>query len=194
MGKKFRINNHMGFLIKDFIGKAYAFAHDAHDSIGQKRKYTGAPYWVHTDEVAAIVADVTDDPEVIAAAHLHDVLEDVWPVNNHYSPGLIADLFGERVWHLVYDLTDEYTKDAYPELNRQARKQKERERLGLCTPESQTIKLADLLSNSIDIVVNDANFAKTYMREKALLLTYLVSGDKTLWVRAQKVVEDYFAK
>lgn len=174
----------------DFVSKVREFAHDAHDSILQKRKYTGLPYWKHTDEVASIVATVTDDVAVIAAAHCHDILEDVFPVNPFYSPTLIQDLFGDRVLSLVVDLTDVFVKEAYPDLNRKARKQKERERLGATSPASQTVKLADLISNTQDIVVNDADFARVYLREKVALLPHLIFGDKVLWARAARLADE----
>ena len=58
---------------------AKEFAHAAHDSIKQVRKYTGEPYWNHTDAVAEVVASVGGTEDMVMAAHLHDVLEDVTP-------------------------------------------------------------------------------------------------------------------
>ena len=65
----------------NLIEKAKQFAHEAHDSIGQKRKYSGEPYWVHTDAVAEKVAAIGGTEVMVAAAHLHDVLEDVTPLD-----------------------------------------------------------------------------------------------------------------
>ena len=59
---------------KQMIQKAAVFAAKAHD--GMMRKGSKIPYIYHPMEVALIVAQMTDDPEVIAAAYLHDVLED----------------------------------------------------------------------------------------------------------------------
>lgn len=175
----------------DLIARAQEFAHDAHDSIRQTRKYAPfPPYHVHTDEVASIVATVTNDEDSIIAANLHDVLEDVTPKNPFYNFNLIQDLFGRRAAQFVLDLTDLYTKEAYPQWNRRLRKQKERERLGLTAPESQTVKLADLISNTQDIVINDPGFAVTYLKEKQQLLPHLTSGDKTLWARAARLADE----
>ncbi len=182
--------------------QAREFAHAAHDSINQKRKYTGLPYWVHTDEVADIVASVTlgaETPndesipelaeinyrEMIAAAHLHDTIEDVFTLNSHYDIYLIAKTFGERVAKFVVELTDVYTKEAWPDLNRDKRKHLEAERLGKVSNEAKTIKLADLISNTADIVKNDPDFAKVYLREKERLLPYLVGGSPVLMERAK---------
>lgn len=172
-------------IIRDFR----EYAHAAHDSIEQKRKYTGAPYWVHTDEVAEIVASVTSDPSIICIAHGHDILEDVTPKNPAYSYESIFGLYGERIANGIFDLTDQYTSENYPTWNRKLRKLKERERLGAITEDSKLVKLADLISNTQDIVVNDPNFAVTYLREKAALLPQLfVANDQRnmlLWNRAQ---------
>ena len=48
------------------------------------------------------------------------------------------------------------------------------------SPRAKTIKLADLISNSVDIRANDPDFAKVYMSEKLLLLSVLQEGDKIL--------------
>ena len=59
---------------KQMIQKAAVFAAKAHE--GMMRKGSKIPYIYHPMEVALIVAQMTDDPEVIAAAYLHDVIED----------------------------------------------------------------------------------------------------------------------
>ena len=56
------------------VGKAIAFATKAH--AGQNRKGTDIPYITHPLEAAIIVATMTEDPNIIAAAVLHDVMED----------------------------------------------------------------------------------------------------------------------
>ena len=63
--------NHSKYAI---VGKAIAFATKAH--AGQKRKGTDIPYITHPLEAAIIVATMTADPNIIAAAVLHDVMED----------------------------------------------------------------------------------------------------------------------
>ncbi|MBR0410899.1 MAG: bifunctional (p)ppGpp synthetase/guanosine-3',5'-bis(diphosphate) 3'-pyrophosphohydrolase [Eubacterium sp.] len=86
------------------INKAIAFATKAHD--GQFRKGTRLPYIFHPMEVGVIVSRMTDDPEIIAAAILHDTVED--------CPGVTLDLireeFGERVASMVYAESEDKTK------------------------------------------------------------------------------------
>src|SRR5262249_6200576 len=72
-----------------------------HRRIDHRRKYSKQPYDVHLKAVAELVAAVTDDPEMIAAAWLHDVVED--------TPVTLDDVekeFGAAVARLVDGLTD----------------------------------------------------------------------------------------
>ena len=72
------------------LDKAIIFAVQAHN--GTLRKGTVTPYILHPLEAAAIVATMTDDEEVIAAAVLHDVLEDTPATVNQ-----LIEEFGKRV-------------------------------------------------------------------------------------------------
>ena len=78
----------------ELLTQAVQFAAAKHDAM--HRKGTNLPYIVHPMETAAIVATMTDDAEILAAAVLHDVLEDT-PT----TPDEIRQLFGERVAQLV---------------------------------------------------------------------------------------------
>ena len=72
---------------------------------GQRRKgAAGEPYLNHLVEVAAMVAEATDgrDPELVAAALLHDAIEDQ-PITHD----MIAERFGEDVASLVVECTDD---------------------------------------------------------------------------------------
>lgn len=166
------------------IEQAKAFAHEAHDSIGQKRKYSGQPYWTHTDHVAAIVASVGGTEDMVAAAHLHDVLEDVFPKDASYGPTKIRELFGEHVLNLVKELTDVFTKESYPKLNRAQRKKLELERVSKISAEAKMIKLADTLDNTSSIAEHDKDFAIVYLNEILTMLPHLSSGNSDLFQRA----------
>ena len=78
----------------NMISKAMEFATKAHE--GTYRKGTHVPYIVHPLEACQIVAEMTSDPEMIAAAALHDVVEDT-----PYTLDDIKSVFGERVAQLV---------------------------------------------------------------------------------------------
>lgn len=166
--------------IPDQAHWAQVFASIAHG--GQKRKYTGVRYTVHTDEVAEIVARVTDDQEMIAAAHLHDTVED--------TKATLEDIqreFGDRVASLVENLTDVSKPE---DGNRDARRALDREHTAKAHPDAKTIKLADIISNSKDILVNDPKFAKVYLAEMRLLLPHLAEGNSALFERASELIMD----
>lgn len=78
----------------ELLSRAMEFAVHAHDSM--RRKGTDLPYILHPMEAASIVATMTDDQEILAAAVLHDTVEDT-PV----TPDDIKANFGERVAILV---------------------------------------------------------------------------------------------
>ena len=160
----------------NLVDRALKFATIAHAD--QKRKYTGQPYIVHPIEVMEIVKTVDHDDAMLAAALLHDVVEDT-----DITLDVISDAFGEDVANLVDDLTDVSKPE---DGNRKTRKALDRAHSANASARAQTIKLADLISNSADILENDPNFAKVYLAEKELLLEVLTKGDSSLRERAAK--------
>ena len=160
----------------NIIEKARVFATAAHYAAGNVRKYTGEPYINHSIAVVLLVAGVPHTPEMIAAAWLHDTVEDTG-----VSIQLIEREFGDKIADLVYWLTD---KSTHEDGNRAARKAIDRLHIAQASPAAKTIKLADLLDNTASIIERDPDFAKVYMAEKAELLKVLTEGDKTLWDRA----------
>jgi len=170
----------------DLIKQAKTFAICAHDSVAHRRKYTDEPYHVHPERVAALVASVTDDAEAIAAAWLHDVLEDVAPKNPAFNKDTILRTFGSRVLQLVLEVTD---VSSLADGNRAKRKAIEREHLAAASNAGKTIKLADLIDNIIDISKHDPGFARVFRKEAALDLPHLQSGDKHLYDRLVHILK-----
>jgi (p)ppGpp synthase/HD superfamily hydrolase len=160
------------------INKAKMLAGKAHE--GQFRKYSGMPYIVHPIEVATIVQTVEHSDEMIAAALLHDVVEDT-----DYSFEDIAKEVSPEVADLVKGLTDVSSPQ---DGNRKVRKAIDKDHLAEQNAEVQTIKLADVISNSKDIKANDPKFAKVYIEEMKALLEVLTKGDKTLYAKAKEIV------
>lgn len=169
---------------KKLVKRATTFATESHE--GQVRKYTGEPYINHPLEVSKLVATITDDQEMIAAAVLHDVVEDCG-VDIH----AIRELFGFTVYVLVNDLTD---ISVLEDGNRATRKAIDRRHSERSDPRAQTIKLADLICNTKSIVEHDPDFAKIYMAEKKALLGVLIKGDPALYNFATIQVGVYFKK
>jgi len=153
---------------------ANRIAEKAHE--GQKRKYDGQPYIVHPRRVASRVAKYGGTPAMVAAALLHDTIEDTW-VTYEY----LLEEFDSEVADLVQELSDEFTKENYPELNRAARKAGEALRLGRISPDAQTIKYCDLIDNTWDITMQDPGFAKKYLQEKDIILQDMNAGNEELY-------------
>lgn len=59
------------------------------------------------------------------------------------------------------------------------------------SPEAQTIKAADLISNLRTVEARDPAFAKIYMAEKALLLEVLTNADAGLYCAVRSILQDY---
>lgn len=170
--------------MSSLVYKAQIYAQAAHGAVGQKRKYTGEPYIVHPAEVVQILqAAGVWQPDVLAAAWLHDVLEDT-----QVDPEDLRQVFGYTVARLVSELTDRSTQ---ADGNRAERKRIDREHTALACPEAKSVKLADLISNTRSIVENDPNFARVYLKEKALLLEVLRDcSHPALWEQANQLLEE----
>lgn len=180
----------------NIVEKAHMFAAGAHAGVGQKRKYTGEDYINHPIAVAEIVRKHGGTEEMVAAAMLHDTIEDTQVTFGH-----IFSLFGDRVAEMV----DALSNKAVPEDgNREARffinVKALRERLDM---QSRVIKLADLIHNTKSITRYDQKFAVQYLAEKALMLRVLFigadigstpaevesrTGDHPLLLEAEKIV------
>ena len=177
--------------ILDFIKE---FADKAHGE--QVRKYTGERYITHPLRVMETVRKYNDDICVLAAALLHDVLEDT-PVKAHaIESSLLSVLEPQQVQEIlrfVTELTDVFIKDNFPRMNRRMRKQKEGQRLSTVSPEAQTIKYADIIDNVTDIVSQDADFARVFVREAHGFLQVMKSGDPRLRTHALQLVDDCLA-
>ena len=91
----------------ELVSEAIVFAVKAHD--GMRRKKSNAPYILHPMEAAVIVGTMTDDQNLIAAAALHDVVED-----SGVTIDEIAAKFGERVRELVKSETEDKRADLPP--------------------------------------------------------------------------------
>ena len=122
------------------VDRAIALATRAHQ--GVSRKGTRLPYIVHPMEAMAIVATITDDPELLAAAALHDVVEDA---------GIeIRDIraeFGDRVASLVDAESDNEVAGMSHVESWQLRKQAAVDHLAAASRDIQIIALGDKLSN-----------------------------------------------
>lgn len=154
---------------------ARLFAMEAHK--GQRRKYTGEQYIMHCGEVASRVRAAGLSEEAIAAAWLHDVVEDCG-----IELSEVEQEFGEYVGRLVALMTDIPYMEGGP--NRAERKAMTRQRFlmaeGQLAIDSHTIKLADCLSNAPSIKDYDRNFWIVFRREVGELINVLTLGEPSL--------------
>ncbi len=121
------------------LSDSYDLAHGAHE--GQQRKDNGAPYMTHPLRVAQLVEEAGFDEEVVAAALLHDVVED-----SEIDLSEIASQFGSRVAQIVSALTEDESIDDYEQ-----RKAEHRDRVEAAGPEAVAVYTADKLSNLRDM-------------------------------------------
>ena len=138
------------------LDRAIVFAVKAHS--GTERRGKGYPYIVHPLEAVEIVATMTNDQELLAAAALHDTVEDT-----DVTVEQIREEFGNRVADLVASESDTFEEGVSEEDSWHARKQAAIDRLGKASREAKMVALGDKLSNM-----------------RAIARDYAVQGD-ALW-------------
>jgi len=155
----------MGFFLKtDLINDAYDFGREAHK--GQVRKYTDEPYFTHPVRVAEAVAAHVDDEAAIAAALLHDTVEDTETTHEE-----ILERFGEDVAEYVWYLT----KPPAFVGNRAKRKLHDRNRLKEAPEIVRFIKVMDIWDNYESIREYDPDFYNVF-REEVRDLLYVMDS------------------
>jgi (p)ppGpp synthase/HD superfamily hydrolase len=160
------------------IRKAAMFADEKH--AGQKRRFSGEPYIVHPLAVADLVEASGAGEAVIAAAVLHDVIEDCG-----VSEAELAALFGSEVAGLVAEVSNRFRSSSGRP--RAERKAKEKARLAGVSANAQSIKVADIIDNSSNVAERSPEFAKLYLPEAAALLAVLVRAAPSLLEKAGKI-------
>lgn len=160
----------MGALL---MKKALEFATKAHE--GVYRKWSTEPYVEHPKRVAAIVAAAGFGPEVVAAAYLHDVVEDT-----AITAAEIEAEFGPKVAALVSEVTKPVL---VPRPKRAVRRKAFWEHLAKSSYEGASIKLADVLDNSRNVVEVNPKFAAVYLPEMRESMASLTHGHPGLYAR-----------
>ena len=140
----------------ELLDRAIIYAVGAH--AGTERRGKGFPYIIHPMEAAEIVATITPDPELLAAAILHDTVED--------TSVTVEDIrreFGDRIASLVAAESDIELAGQSEEESWHARKQAAIDRLAAASHDAKIVAMGDKLSNM-----------------RAISRDYAVIGDK-LW-------------
>ena len=140
------------------LDRAIVFAVQAH--AGTERRGKGFPYIVHPMEAVSIVATMTSDQELLAAAALHDTVEDT-----DVTVAQVRELFGDRIAALVDAESDKPVAALSETASWRERKQAAIDRLAAASHDAKIVALGDKLSNM-----------------RAICRDYQVVGDK-LWSR-----------
>ena len=122
------------------LDRAIVFAVRAH--AGTERRGKGFPYIVHPMEAVEIVATMTNDQELLAAAVLHDTVEDTDTTIEQ-----IRNEFGDRVASFVAAESDEPHQSRDSIENWRNRKQAAMDRLASASRDAKIVALGDKLSN-----------------------------------------------
>lgn len=128
------------FIDTSLLDRAIIFAVRAHANTERRGK--GMPYIVHPMEAVAIASSITDDQEILAAAALHDVVEDTG-----ISADEIEREFGKRVADLVLDESDITIKGKSEAASWHERKQFAIDHLKNASHDAKIVAISDKLSN-----------------------------------------------
>jgi myo-inositol-1(or 4)-monophosphatase len=185
----------------ELVSEAIAFAVKVHD--GMRRKKSQSPYILHPMEAAVIVGTMTDDQNLIAAAALHDVVEDT-----DVTIEEIEEKFGKRVMELVESETEDKRADLPPSHTWRIRKEESLETLKKTEDLGVLMvwlgdKLANMRSIYRDFKINgdnlwqkfnqkDASEHAWYYRTIAKLTERL--SEYSAWIEYRTLVELVFGK
>lgn len=163
----------------------------------QLRKYVNTPYYEHPIRVAMLVMKHVRPMPLFAIeiALCHDLFEDTDCTYEELFNFLTTELKyskfnAAKICDGVKHLTNEFTPEAYPDLNRKERKEKEKIRLSMAPWYCQTIKYADIIDNLPSIVKYDPKFAKVYVEEKIELLNFMRHGHIHLLIKCCAAIDD----
>ena len=159
--------------------EAMIFAREVHKN--QKCKYTGNPYVHHLAEVAGIAMSagwhisVVHPHKIMAVCWLHDCMED-----QGVETKTLCQKFGYDIAESVMLISD------FEAGNRDQRKVEQSVRISNAPGWLQTIKCADLISNTPSVLQHDPKFAETYLEKNRLLLEVMTKADRRLLAIARE--------
>ncbi len=132
------------YMDTELLDRAIIFAVQAHHN--SERRGKGFPYIVHPMEAVEIVSTITPDQELLAAAALHDTIEDT-----DVTVEQLRAEFGDRIAHLVHAESDQINGELFNGENEEetwhARKQAAIDRLAAAPHDAKIVAMGDKLSN-----------------------------------------------
>lgn len=162
------------------VDTAVMIATVAHKAVGQKRKYTAEDYITHPIAVSKIVMQYTDCDYAIAAALLHDVVEDT-DITEEDLRSYLEFNHSKYEADKVVDLVMEVTKVSELEDGlRKVRRTKDHIHFAGGSASGQLIKAADSFHNCKSLAVADKRFVERYVPEKFELTAMLTLAPKEL--------------
>jgi len=164
---------------QDYLSYAVFFATVAHKD--HFRKHSGLPYITHCSRVMKLTNQCYSNPRVLAAAVLHDTVEDVGVTLTQ-----IESEFGDECANYVDDVTKPVVKD--PQATRKEKKLLQNSKVLLGKPESQTIKCYDRVDNVEDFFINGQHdfLRDVYLQEAKDLFVFVPKATK----KSLKALED----
>ncbi len=188
------------YLDTDLLDRAIIFAVKAHHDTERRGK--GFPYIVHPMEAVEIVATITSDQELLAAAALHDTIEDT-----DVTVEELREAFGERVAALVHAESDRFTEGVSEEDSWHDRKQAAIDRLAAASHDAKIVAMGDKLSNMRAIwrdyqTKGDALWSIFHVKDKAshewhyrgLAVSLAELGDTFAYREFVRLIDEVFGK
>jgi len=154
-------------IAKSKVETARTFAHQKHGA--QRRNLDGAQTISHLENVVTILIDYGhSDPDILAAAYLHDCLEETDTTLQH-----LVVRFGVHIAELVFWLTESFDG------NRMTKGLRSAWRLSRAPWEAKLIELADIVDNCDQLRSHDLAFTEAYLDEKRQVLRLMAEREGT---------------
>lgn len=165
----------------ELLEKAQRWSARGH--FGVNRKFGTIPYIVHPEAVAEIISQVTDDIDVIAAAWLHDIVEDT-----NATIDDIRSEFNDNIAQLVWEvskITDNCS------CSRDFRVMMNCVHYGNGLKWAKAIKIADAIHNLPSMIRDNPTFAARYVTEKKILLEFIKDGHPLLASILEEIISNF---
>lgn len=166
----------------DWISSMYA---------GHKVRLSGEPYLEHL----LYVAEKSEHAFTLGyeTGLCHDLLEDFDLAEIDLEKQLISFSYSKSeaktIASLVKELTNQFTKEAFPNLGKKERRALKDGHLIGISENAQSIKYSDLAYNAEWMIRNQPRKARKYLLRKKILLGHLTKGDRELWQQAMNEVD-----
>lgn len=161
--------NYCPFCEVQVLGIAYILSSTAHEATGQLRKYSGEPYFNHPKAIALRMLADGYGAQIVAAALLHDVVEDT-----DITEAFLRRHFDPLGYTEVVDIVMQVTKPS-EDMTEPRAIRKHRDHLHYASGDwrGQTLKCYDLNHNGQTLLADDPKFASVWFNEATQLLGML---------------------